>query len=199
MEGRQQLAVGGSDLSPPFLPQRPFLSLHRDGTICSPVTLAGFQTWAHSRPTTLHSVGLRWGVMPLPPFSMIPHLINQVCLHQVTLLFTAPLWPAQPRFSAVLELVCEDPLLSYSPSSPAECARSVSSPDQPGTPILADLQLSRGSKSLSESASLLLREARDPVTRRGYPYAWRHWSGCCLARQADPSSAPVTLMLNFLT
>lgn len=33
---------------------------------------------------------------------------------------------------------------------------------------------------------------------KGYACTWSHWSSWCLARQADPSLASVTLVVNFL-
>lgn len=76
------------------------------------------------------------------------------------------------------------------------------SPDQPETPdlgSLADLRLPEGLPGRSESASFLLRKSQAPATRRVFSYVWLRWASWCLARQADPSSAPVTLVVNFLT
>lgn len=64
---------------------------------------------------------------------------------------------------------------------------------------LETFRLSSGIANVSESTRLLLDAAWSSGTRKAYRSAWKYWSGWCMERELDPSSAPVESILSFIT
>ena len=79
--------------------------------------------------------------------------------------------------------------------------RDESSPGGEGVPTTSRLVCLRRSctaQGLSERVTEIIRKSWRTSTESAYNNAWRQWVGWCIEREADPLSAPVKEVLEFL-
>lgn len=112
-------------------------------------------------------------------------------------------WPSQAWFPLLLELMMGYPRLLLASLSLLRGTRDIPHPSfagwQPAIGGVALLGQSGMLKVLPDETRELLAAAWAPGTSRAYCSAWRVWAGWCVARDVDPSSAPISLILRFLT
>ena len=63
---------------------------------------------------------------------------------------------------------------------------------------LADIREPSGTQPISDTATMLIKNARSSGTRRNYKLAWSQFSSCCADRQIDPVHCHLRHILSFL-
>ena len=94
-----------------------------------------------------------------------------------------------------------DPAPQHSRHNPGTQGRTTP-PCPTGTPTVsrvARVRESLGSKGLSDRVVSIMQKSWRGATESAYSSVWRRWSSWCTEREADPVSAPINLVLEFLT
>ena len=140
-----------------------------------------------------------------PPFLLVGRTLQKIRREQVQrAVVIAPAWPTQPWFPLLLEMIVDHPiylpqsktLLQPPPiaeNSPTTCGE-LSTSNRVGS-VRNSLQ----KQGISQEAADIICSSWRKSTEKSYTSAWNKWSGWCKEWGANPFSASVAEIADFLT
>ena len=134
-----------------------------------------------------------------PPWCLIPRCLSQARAQKARLILLTPLWPSQPWYPVVLDMLEDTPRLLPTQEDLIFLHPGQEFQMPQGCPNLAYLRESFSSRGVSPEASKLLLSSWRPKTQSSYNSAFAKWASWCQQRNRDPTFGPIEDVVNFLS
>ena len=117
-----------------------------------------------------------------PPFFLVGRCLAKILQDKATLVLITPVWPTQPWYTTILEVVMADPVLIPTVAWIPTVANLLTYPSEPSTSadgsksFSSGVQRHRGSagkQQISPKAKQLVNNARRPSSQTAYEPAWK--------------------------
>ena len=138
-----------------------------------------------------------------PPFSLLSRCLEKINRQKVEAVVIAPVWCNQVWYPLLLQSLQDAPILL--PNTMDIILNPQGEPHplvQQGHIPLAAWPVSGRvlwRKGLSDRVVSIMQMSWRTSTESAYSSVWRRWSSWCAQRQADPVSAPLNVVLDYLT
>ena len=116
-----------------------------------------------------------------PPFCLVGRCLAKILQDKATIVLITPVWPTQPWYTTILEMLMADPILiptvpnllpPSEPSTSADGSRSFSSG-------VESHRGSAGKQQISSKAKQLVSNARRLSSQAAYEPDWKRWTRWC--------------------